>query len=232
LTTDQIEVSPLPSPKLANIQKALLLYQERLVNSSPVSPTVDNNGVSLIPIASTSDELMRKYLISSNQIISFVVLLEINDNTSTTQSSSLPTTTATKSHDKLYDVDILIDSLDYERLYLNDEMPISTSQTECIHTRRHTALINQQEQNSPQKRCLSPTNEENEKEPNNQISPKKQTISNITLGERLQNAADIYKTKGILSFDDDYIALVRQLFTNSSLTHLEQLHLKTLFLNH
>jgi hypothetical protein len=107
---------------------------------------------------------------------------------------------------------------------LNDEIPSSTSQIDFLHKRRQ---INQGEFSSPQKRCLSPTNEENK-----QLSPKKQTIVNITLGDRLQNAADIYKTKGRLTFDDDYIELIRQLFNNSSLTHLEQLHLKTLFLNH
>jgi hypothetical protein len=138
----------------------------------------------------------------------------------------------TNSPDKLYDVDTLIDSLDYEKLYLNDEIPLSTSKTNFKCTKRQIDLINRQEFNSPQKRCLSPTDENNKHEQNDQISPKKQTISNITLGDRLQKAADTYKTKGLIPFDDDYIELIRQLFNNSSLTHLEQLHLKTLFLNH
>jgi hypothetical protein len=129
------------------------------------------------------------------------------------------------SPDKLYDVDILIDSLDYENLYLNDEQ---SSQTDLKSSKRQIVLTNRQKFNSPQKRCLSPTNENNQHE---SISPKKPTIPNLTLGDRLQKAADIYQTTGILPFDDDYIDLVRQLFQNSSLTHLEQLHLKTLFLN-
>ena len=133
----------------------------------------------------------------------------------------------------MYDVDTLIDSLDYERLYLNDEtVPSSTSQTDFIRTRRQIALANRDEQISPQKRRLSTTIEERENEDENeQISPKKQTISNITLGERLQKAAEIYQTSGRLPFDNDYIELVRSLFTNSSLSHLEQLHLKSLFLD-
>jgi hypothetical protein len=124
----------------------------------------------------------------------------------------------TNSQDKLYDVDTLIDSLDYEKLYLNDEASLSTSQTDFKRPRRQLALINQEEFCSPQKRCLSPSNDDD-------------SISNLTLGDRLQKAADIYKTTGRLLFDDDYIELIRQLFHNSSLTHLEQLHLKTLFLN-
>jgi hypothetical protein len=186
-TSTQIEIYPIPPPKLINIQKALSLYQERLTNS-----------------------------------------IDIHDSkTSTTELSSIQIGIVTNPQDKLYDVDTLIDSLDYERLYLNDEIPSSTSQIDFLHTKRQINLINQQEFSSPQKRCLSPTNEENK-----QLSPKKQTIVNITLGDRLQNAADIYKTNGRLTFDDDYIELIRQLFNNSSLTHLEQLHLKTLFLNH
>jgi hypothetical protein len=124
----------------------------------------------------------------------------------------------TNSQDKLYDVDTLIDSLDYEKLYLNDEIPLSTSQTDFKRPRRQLALINHEEFSSPQKRCLSPSYDE-------------QKSSHLTLGDRLQKAADIYKIKGRLLFDDDYIELIRELFHNSSLTHLEQLHLKTLFLN-
>jgi len=48
-TSTQIENYPIPSPKLANIQKALSLYQERLTNS--------------LSIASTSDETIRMYFI-------------------------------------------------------------------------------------------------------------------------------------------------------------------------
>ncbi|CAF1673260.1 unnamed protein product, partial [Adineta ricciae] len=58
-----------------------------------------------------------------------------------------------------------------------------------------------------------------------------QTLVTVTLGDRLQNAADLCKTMGSLPFNDDYIELVRQLITNCSLTHLEQLHLKSLFFN-
>jgi len=55
-TAAQIEVYPIPPPKLANIQKALSLYQERLVNSPSLSPIIGTNGESLTPIASTSEE--------------------------------------------------------------------------------------------------------------------------------------------------------------------------------
>jgi hypothetical protein len=104
-----------------------------------------------------------------------------------------------------------------------------------IRTRRHIALANRDERISPQKRRLSSTNDDEDdmdnQEQDEEISPKKQTISNITLGDRLQKAADIFQTNGRLPFDDDYIELIRQLFNNSSLTHLEQLHLKSLFLD-
>jgi hypothetical protein len=104
----------------------------------------------------------------------------------------------TNSQDKLYDVETLIDSLDYD-------VSISNNQKDFKRTKRQIQEFD------------SPINENNK---------------NLTLGDRLQKAADIYKTNGILPFDDDYIELIRQLFNNSSLTHLEQLHLKTLFLNH
>jgi len=158
-----------------------------------------------------------------------VLFLAIDDNMSERELSLISETMVTNFQDKLYDVETLINTLDYEKLYLNDEIP---NQIDFKRTKRQIDLINRKEFNSPQKRCLSPTNENNQSEQNDHISPKKQTISNLTLGDRLQKAADIYKTKGILLFDDDYIELIRQLFNNSSLTHLEQLHLKTLFLNH
>ncbi|CAF1271492.1 unnamed protein product [Rotaria sordida] len=228
-TAAQIEVYPIPPPKLANIQKALSLYQERLINSPSLSPIIGTNGESLTPIASTSEET-----------------IAISDGTFTKEASSLPTTTTTiinDPHHSLYDVDTLIDSLDYERLYLNDNndiddddiTPPSTSQIDFIRTRRQIALVNRDEQISPQKRHLSLINQDEKNSDNHeqdeQISPKKQTIINRTLGERLQKAADIYKNIGRLPFDDDYIELIRQLFNNSSLTHLEQLHLKSLFLD-
>lgn len=143
----------------------------------------------------------------------------------------------------LYDVDTLIDSLDYERLYLNDKKesddenvddstPTSTSQTDFIRTRRQIALANRDEQISPQKRRLSSINPtDQEPDATEEISPKKSTFLRITLGERLQKAAETYQTIGRLPFDDDYIELIRQLFANPSLTHLEQLHLKSLFLD-
>jgi len=56
-TAAQIEVYPIPPPKLANIQKALSLYQERLVTSPSLSPII---GESLTPIASTSEEPIGK----------------------------------------------------------------------------------------------------------------------------------------------------------------------------
>ncbi|CAF0982498.1 unnamed protein product [Rotaria sp. Silwood1] len=231
-TAAQIEVYPIPPPKLANIQKALLLYQERLINSPSLSPIIGTNGESLTPIASTSEES-----------------IAISDGTFTKEASSLPppsttTTNIIDPHHPMYDVDTLIDSLDYERLYLNDNndidddiAPASTNQIDFIRTRRQIALANRDEQMSPQKRRLSLTNKDEEcidnqeEEEDEQIASKKQTIVNRTLGERLQKAADIFKINGYLPFDDDYIELVRHLFNNSSLTHLERLHLKSLFLD-
>jgi hypothetical protein len=240
-TAAQIEVYPIPPPKLANIQKALSLYQERLVTSPSLSPIIGTNGESLTPIASTSEEPIGMSEIISKRNKEF--LLEISDGTFTKEASSFPSTTTTINdpHHSLYDVDTLIDSLDYERLYLNDDKemddesaPSSTSQIDFIRSRRQLALVNRDEQISPQKRRLSVTNEDEEdndsEEQDEQISPKKQTIVNITLGDRLQKAADIFQINGKLPFDDDYIELIRQLFNNSSLTHLEQLHLKNLFL--
>ena len=55
-TAAQIEVYPLPPPKLANIQKALALYQERLVTSPSLSPIIGPIVESLTPIATTSEE--------------------------------------------------------------------------------------------------------------------------------------------------------------------------------
>lgn len=58
-TAQQIEVFPIPPPKLVNIQKALSLYQERLVSSpslSPIIPTTQQE--SLMPITSSSEETM------------------------------------------------------------------------------------------------------------------------------------------------------------------------------
>jgi hypothetical protein len=179
----------------------------------------------------------------NNQIkFFFSFILAISDGTFTKETSSLPTT-ITDPHNSLYDVDTLIDSLDYERLYLNDNKeiddespPLSTSQTDFIRTRRQIALANRDEQISPQKRRLSLTDQIDE-DMNNQeqdeqiLSKKPTTIGHITLGDRLQKATEIYQTTGRLPFDDDYIELIRALFNNSSLTHLEQLHLKSLFLD-
>ena len=61
-TAQQIEVYPIPPPKLANIQKALSLYEERLVTSPSLSPIIGNNGESLTPVASTSDETMGRWM--------------------------------------------------------------------------------------------------------------------------------------------------------------------------
>ncbi|CAF2144080.1 unnamed protein product [Rotaria magnacalcarata] len=236
-TAAQIEVYPLPPPKLANILKALSLYQERLINSPSLSPIVGTNGEPLTPIASTSEEP-----------------IAISDGTFTKEASSLPTVVPTlieDPHNSLYDVDTLIDSLDYEQLYLtnhnndiDDEIeppavpppPPSTSRVDFIQRRRRIALVNRDEEISPQKRRLSIANKDEEEnldsqELDEQISPKKQTICHRTLGERLQKAADLFKENGHLQFDEDYIELVRQLFNNSSLTHLERLHLKSLFLD-
>jgi hypothetical protein len=121
----------------------------------------------------------------------------ITNTTSRTELSAIPITMVVNPHDTLYDVDTLIDSLDYEKLYLNDE--------------------------------LSPPPMEHEQ--NDQISSPSQVISHPTLGDCLQKAADLYKIQGSLPFNDDYLELIRQLFNNSSLTHLQQLHIKTLFLD-
>lgn len=114
----------------------------------------------------------------------------------------------------------MINDLDYEKLHLHDEVPIATSPIDFKRPRRQLAVINREELQSPQKRALSPTND---------ICPIAE--QHLTLGDRLQKAAEIFKTKGKLPFDDDYIELVRQLVDNVSLTHLEQLHLKTRFFN-
>lgn len=128
----------------------------------------------------------------------------------------------TNSENKLYDVDTLINDLDYEKLHLHDEVPISTSQMDFKRPRRQLAIINRDDIQSPQKRARSPTT--------NEIDRMEEKCP--TLGDCLQKAAETYKIKGKLPFDDDYIELVRQLVENSSLTHLEQLHLKTRFFNH
>lgn len=124
----------------------------------------------------------------------------------------------THSENKLYDVDRLINDLDYEKLHLHDEVSLSM---DFKRPRRQLAIINRDEFQSPQKRPLSPTND---------IDPIVE--QHLTLGDRLQKAADIYKNNGKLPFDDDYIELVRQLIDNTSLTHVEQLHLKSRFFTH
>jgi hypothetical protein len=131
-------------------------------------------------------------------------------------------------HDELYDVDTLIDSLDYEQLYMNDSneqtMPLSTSESSFIRTRRENALLNRQHYISIDKPCLLlSTNTDNDE------TCQTSAMVETTLGERLQKAADIYRVTGNLPFDDDYIRLVRYLIDNSSLTHLERLHLKSFF---
>ncbi len=55
-TSIQIETYPIPPPKLANIQKAL----EHFATSSSILPT---NETAIIPIATTSEETIRMYLI-------------------------------------------------------------------------------------------------------------------------------------------------------------------------
>ncbi|CAF4869515.1 unnamed protein product [Rotaria sp. Silwood1] len=207
LTPNQIETYPIPLPKLANIQKVLSLYEEQLIKSSSISSKIDNMNESL----STSEEIIPN-----------------NENLSTMEISSTSIAMTTNQHDKLYDVDTLIDSLDYEKFHLNDKI---SSPINFLRKKHHMSLIDRQQLNLSQKSNLTLINQNNENEENNLQSLKIEIVSNITLGDRLQKAADIYKTKGLLSFDNDYIELIRQLFNNSSLTHLEQLHLKTLFLN-
>ena len=117
----------------------------------------------------------------------------------------------------LYDVDTLIDSLDCENLHLTDHVS---------HRRNDAgATMNTAEEfRSPAKRPLLPINRDESEE----ISPKKPTL---TLGDRLQKAADVYQAKGLVPFDNEYIELVRQLLDNATLTHLEKLHLRSLLRN-
>jgi hypothetical protein len=56
LTSIQIETYPIPSPKVTNIQKSL----EHFATSSSILPT---NEIAVIPIATTSEETIRMYLI-------------------------------------------------------------------------------------------------------------------------------------------------------------------------
>lgn len=167
---------------------------------------------------------------------SLIIVLAISDSTFIKEASSLPTAIVNDPHHTLYDVDTLIESIDYERLYLNDEItPTSTSQIDFIRTRLKTTLANRDEELSPQKRRLSVTNQDDEEMNDDgqdeENTPKKQIIHHQTLGDRLQTAADTFKLNGHLPFDENYIELVRQLFNNSSLSHLEKLHLKSLFLD-
>ena len=55
-TAEEIEVYPIPPPKLANIRKALSLYQERLITSPSLSPIIGNREESLIPVTSNVEE--------------------------------------------------------------------------------------------------------------------------------------------------------------------------------
>lgn len=253
-TAEQIDVYPIPPPKLANILKALSLYQERLVTSPSLSPIIGNSSESLTPIASTSEETIGRltklvYEIQTSSFGCFFIVLAISDGTFTKESSawaSAARATITDPHHPSYDVDTMIDSLDYERLYLNENkdideqsIPSSASQTDFIRARRRMALAQRNEYISPQKRRLSSSSQdeqddvsrmENDEQDQSQ-SPSQLSSITITLGERLQKAAEVFQMKGHLPFDEDYIALVRQLFSNSSLTHLEQLHLKSLFLD-
>ena len=253
-TAEQIEVYPIPPPKLANIQKALSLYQERLVTSPSLSPIIGNSSESLTPIASTSEETIGRltklvYEIENPLSARCLFCLAISDGTFTKESSawtSAARATITDPHHPSYDVDTMIDSLDYERLYLNqnkdiDEqfIPSSASQTDFIRARCQMALAKRDECISPHKRRLSSSSQDEqdnvsrmESEGQDQVQSSSQLSSiTITLGERLQKAAEVFQMKGHLPFDEDYITLVRQLFSNSSLTHLEQLHLKSLFLD-
>ena len=182
-----------------------------------------------------------------------VVHLAISDGTFTKESSGLPSAaraTISDPHHPSHDVDTLIDSLDYERLYLNENkdtdqqsIPSSASQTDFIRTRRQIALAKRDEYLSPQKRRLSSSQEDNDDDDSNDESrmeseeqdqdhsSRKSSSININLGERLQKAAEVFQLAGHLPFDENYLELVRQLFSNPSLTHLEQLHLKSLFLD-
>ena len=121
----------------------------------------------------------------------------------------------------LYNVEELIASLDYEKFRLIDH------QKEMKSIPIETSAIQQDGSNSPGKRDFLSTLQNDEP----LISPKKTALSTLTLGDRLQKAADTFKINGTLPFDDDYIELVRLLLNNQTLTNLEQLHLKSLLLN-
>ena len=124
------------------------------------------------------------------------------------------TTKETSTDGPLYDVDVLMASLEYE-----NRPPVANA-TETI---------------SPRKRCLMPINGEMKSGDDAELSSPKKTNrserTSVTLGDRLRAAAELVQIKGSLPFDDDYVELVRQLVNNPSLTHLEKLHLKQSLLN-
>lgn len=197
-TIEQIESFSLPTPKLSNLQKLLSTYENQLEKTSTKILTIDNNDDLSPPIATTSDEDI------------------VRCSTDFTGQSQ---TAVTSSNGPLYDVDVLMASLDYENRSPSSTVPTKT------------------ETNSPRKRCLMPINNVEMKidDEQNSSSPKKANLSETTsqtLGDRLKAAAEVIQIKGYLPFDDDYVELVRQLVNNPSLTHLEKNHLKKSLLNH
>lgn len=190
-TAEQIESFSLPTAKLSDLQKALATYESQLEKTSTKILTMDNNDDLSPPVATTSED----------------------DSTGQSQTMEKPSTDGS-----LYDVDVLMASLDYENRPPVASATEGTGKTETI---------------SPRKRCLMPINGEI-KSGDELSSPKKTGRSertSFTLGDRLRAAAELVQIKGSLLFDDDYVELVRQLVNNPSLTHLEKVHLQKSLLN-
>jgi hypothetical protein len=144
------------------------------------------------------------------------------------------TTTATTqyTHTALYDVDQLMGNLDCDKSLANYASTRMTNENRMNNQASVDISIERDEMSSPRKRCLSIINGDNEHDDQEQISPKKSSMSVApTLGDRLQKAANVFSLKGLLPFDDDYIELARHLFHNSILSDLEKVHLKSLLLN-
>lgn len=173
-------------------------------------------------------------------ILEFSSDLVITDKTFIKDAPAFPTNVSAiiaDPHHPSYDVDTLIDSLDYESLYLNDNdqsAPISANQKNFICARRDKALANRYQYSIPEKPSVSSNEEDDQMESDEQEtidSTKSSSIMEKSLGERLEHASELVRIHGRLPFDDDYIELVRALMFNPSLSHLEQLHLKSLFLD-
>lgn len=164
----------------------------------------------------------------------------ISDGTFIKETATFPSNISAIVDDKTnpsYDVDTLIDSFEYEQSYLNENdqsAPISTSQPDFIRKRRDKLFENRHQYNIPDKTCLSSVDDDDQMESDEQEtvdSSKNSSIIERTLAERLERAHEHLQLNGRLPFDDDYIELVRCLLFNPTLNNLEQLHLKSLFLD-